>query len=72
MDAYYDCYQKYNNEYDWLSFFDLDEDDEKEKEESQNFIKKKRIKSRKENKDNIIMIVMKNIIKNMIGYLFLI
>ena len=31
----------------------LDEDDEKEKEESQNFIKKKRIKSRKENKDNI-------------------
>ena len=31
----------------------LDEDDEKEKEESQNFLKKKRIKSRKENKDNI-------------------
>jgi len=31
----------------------LDEGDEKEKEEPQNFLKKKRIKSRKENKDNI-------------------
>jgi len=25
MVAYYDCYEKYNNEYDWLSFFDIDE-----------------------------------------------
>ena len=25
MDAYYDCYEKHNKEYDWLSFFDLDE-----------------------------------------------
>ena len=31
----------------------LDEDDVKEKEESQNFLKQKRLKSRKENKDNI-------------------
>ena len=31
----------------------LDGGDEKEKEESQNFIKRKRLKSRKENKDNI-------------------
>ena len=25
MDAYYDCYEKHSMEYDWLSFFDLDE-----------------------------------------------
>lgn len=25
MDAYYDCYEKHSLEYDWLSFFDLDE-----------------------------------------------
>lgn len=25
MDAYYDCYEKHNLEYDWLSFFDIDE-----------------------------------------------
>ena len=25
FDAYYDCYEKYNKEYDWLSFFDFDE-----------------------------------------------
>ncbi len=25
MEAYYDCYEKHNKEYDWLSFFDLDE-----------------------------------------------
>jgi len=25
FDAYYDCYEKYNKDYDWLSFFDFDE-----------------------------------------------
>ena len=25
MEAYYDCYEKHNKEYDWLSFFDIDE-----------------------------------------------
>ena len=25
MDAYYECYEKHNLEYDWLSFFDIDE-----------------------------------------------
>ena len=25
MNAYYDCYEKHNLEYDWLSFFDIDE-----------------------------------------------
>ena len=23
--SYYDCYERYNNEYDWISFFDIDE-----------------------------------------------
>ena len=25
LDAYYDCYENHNKEYDWLTFFDLDE-----------------------------------------------
>ena len=25
MEAYYNCYEKHNKEYDWLSFFDIDE-----------------------------------------------
>lgn len=25
FDAYYDCYEKYNKEYNWISFFDFDE-----------------------------------------------
>ena len=25
MVAYYDCYEKHNQEYDWISFFDIDE-----------------------------------------------
>lgn len=25
LDAYQDCYNKYNNEYDWIAFFDCDE-----------------------------------------------
>ena len=25
FDAYFDCYEKYNKDYDWLSFFDFDE-----------------------------------------------
>ena len=25
FDAYYDCYEKYNKDYNWLSFFDFDE-----------------------------------------------
>ena len=24
-ESYYDCYEKYNKEYDWISFFDIDE-----------------------------------------------
>ena len=25
IEAYYDCYEKHNKQYDWLSFFDIDE-----------------------------------------------
>ena len=25
MEAFYECYEKHNEEYDWLSFFDIDE-----------------------------------------------